>query len=70
MADFLESCLSKYQITQSDIPETLNMEQMARDAEAYLKKAEDTILIESSETPPTQPGNPDDKTEPEEVHVV
>lgn len=70
MADFLESCLSKYQSTQPDIPETLNMEQMARDAESYLKKVEDSILIESSETPATQPGDPDDKTEPDEVHVV
>ena len=56
-----------------ELPEQVpehNMEQMARDAESYLKKAEDSILIESSETPATQPGDPDDKTEPDEVHVV
>ena len=56
MADFLESCLGKYQNTQLDFPETLNMEQMSRDAAAFLKKAEDTIFVDSSEA---QPGDPD-----------
>jgi hypothetical protein len=68
VADFLESCLSKYQNTQLDFPETLNMEQMSRDAEAFLKKAEDAIAVDSSAE--TQPGDPDEKTGAEEVHVV
>jgi hypothetical protein len=70
VADFLESCLSKYQNTQLDFPETLNMEQMSRDAEAFLKKAEECIAVDSSAEKETQPGDPDEKTGAEEVHVV
>jgi hypothetical protein len=67
VADFLETCLSKYS-QEGDISQTLDMEKMARDAEAYLKKSEDEVIIEdSADEKETLPGALE---APEEVHVV